>query len=288
MSLAATKIDKEAFNDVMSLISEKDWLRKKSSALLDLWNLCDQRDEQELLKELFDRFLYVPLSSIDDINNEFVKKITSHWNLVHSRTIISGVSDKDQPDGSMLGLQLLKGNFDSDDGWKEKNFITSITEASHKVRSNDDLILFDDFIGSGKTLINKIKYINKINKERGVKLKSLRVISYASMKEAKDNIFDNSEKVTDIYSFYEVKKGISDYCEKEVAELKMKSMMNLEGKLSQKFRRLKVSDHSLGYKKSEALYCLENSNCPNNVFPIFWWPKLLTDEKRETVLKRIR
>ncbi|WP_458305918.1 hypothetical protein [Aeromonas veronii] len=30
-----------------------------------------------------------------------------------------------------------------------------------------------------------------------------------------------------------------------------------------------------------------NDNCPNNVFPIFWWPKLANGEQYETLFHRV-
>ncbi|WP_458773197.1 phosphoribosyltransferase-like protein [Aeromonas caviae] len=47
------------------------------------------------------------------------------------------------------------------------------------------------------------------------------------------------------------------------------------------------TDYSLGYDRSETLYCAINDNCPNNVFPIFWWPKLANGEQYETLFHRV-
>ena len=52
----------------------------------------------------------------------------------------------------------------------------------------------------------------------------------------------------------------------------------------------KISDNnmpSLGYGEIEALYKRENGNTPNNVFPIFWWPRDKNELKRSTIMTRV-
>ena len=53
-------------------------------------------------------------------------------------------------------------------------------------------------------------------------------------------------------------------------------------------RFLNKKRYKFGYEKSESLFVLENSNIPNNVFPVFWWPFNLEGErKRITIFKRL-
>ena len=81
-------------------------------------------------------------------------------------------------------------------------------------------------------------------------------------------------------------KGISDYYGNKVKET-LDCMLNLEENLGNEFMGKKLSDVSLGYHKSEALFAIDNLTVPNNVFPIFWWPVLKSNVIRNTVLNRI-
>jgi hypothetical protein len=96
------------------------------------------------------------------------------------------------------------------------------------------------------------------------------------------------ETQLEVFTPTPLKRGISDHNSEEVANHKKLLMKQLEQKLSPKFRKLRMSDHSLGYKGSESLFNIHEFNCPNNVFPIFWWPILNDNVHRKTIFSRAR
>lgn len=85
-----------------------------------------------------------------------------------------------------------------------------------------------------------------------------------------------------------LKKGISDYYEGKILKNNINNMRNLESKLYPKYKNLRLSNFNFGYGKAESLFAIEGLNVPNNVFPIFWWPLLIEERERNTILKRIR
>jgi hypothetical protein len=87
-----------------------------------------------------------------------------------------------------------------------------------------------------------------------------------------------------VYAVHTLKKGISEAYPAETVPGKVALMEQIEGGLSKTSSRGKLSKHSLGYKKSEALYSRYEGNTPNNVFPVFWWEKNLAEIERERLL----
>jgi len=285
MNIAAPKVDEDAFNELFQLVNTNLWLKNYQSALIDLWNLCDVIEQRALLSELINRFTIISSYEMANICRTIVKQ-TEKWGVVVGRTFFVAIADPDELDGSTAGLNILKNKFDPTIGWKESHFIPNLAKAAYEVNSNSDIVLFDDFIGTGKKFSRKANwFMNKIS-ERGIKLSSLRVCTFAAMEFGIEN-FTNETKL-EVFTPMPLKKGISDHNNQEVANQKKLLMQQLENKLSPKFKKLRLSDHSLGYNGSESLFNIHEFNCPNNVFPIFWWPMLSNNISRKTVFSRAR
>lgn len=288
MTIAAEKINQTAFEDIYELMEDHVWLRTTRSALLKLWNMCDEREQQKLLKDLFGRFTFIDSSELKKISRLVVEKITKGWGFQPGNTYIAAIAEENEVDGSIGGIQYLKNKFHSFDGWKEDYFYSSIGVAANTIRTNDNLILFDDFIGSGKTLVNKITYLQKTLRERKIKLNSLKVVAFAGMQHGISEISNTFRNDLEVYSVILLKKGISDYEKQSEIEVKKELMIKLEKKLGEKFKKLKLKDHHLGYKMSETLFQIDDYNCPNNLFPVFWWPIMADNTRNETLFNRIR
>lgn len=286
MSIAAAKIPPEAFSDLMDLLERSSWLKYYYNSLIELWNFCDLNDQQQLLKELFLRFSFIDSFQLDEIGKKIAKHICQDLDLKPINTKIVAIADSNKPDGSVAGVQFLKNKFSVHDNWKEQNFISSITSAAYDAKNNDNIILFDDFIGSGKTINDKLVYFRKTLAERKIRIKSLNVISFAAMSFGLIKIKEDSG--LDVFTAIELKKGITEFNTPEEAEKKIKLMTDLEHKLKPTMKGLKLRDHHLGYGRSEALFQISGYNCPNNLFPIFWWPLDKDSIQRNTLFNRAR
>lgn len=285
MTIAAEKINENTFYDIYDLLEEYQWLRNFLKPLLELWNLCDEKEQQDLLKSLISRFTFIDGYQLDKIAKDIFGK-TQEWAFNSTNTYIAAIADSNEIDGSIAGLQFIKNKFPSTQGWKERNFYSSITEAANKINNNDNVILFDDFIGTGKTMIKKITYVMESYEKRSVKPNSIKIVSYAAMEFGVRNVKEKFD--CEIYAPLLLKRGLTDFETKESLEKKMALMISLESKLGKSFKKLKLKDHSLGYKGSETLFHIYGYNCPNNLFPIFWWPILEDRSGRNTIFQRIR
>jgi hypothetical protein len=65
-------------------------------------------------------------------------------------------------------------------------------------------------------------------------------------------------------------------------------MVELELLLAPVINQYELKKYSFGYNAAEAIYSLEGcqGNTPNSVFPIFWWPRNVTGNQRNTILTR--
>ncbi|BDS18792.1 hypothetical protein KAM546c_00530 [Enterobacter roggenkampii] len=144
-----------------------------------------------------------------------------------------------------------------------------------------DIILVDEFVGSGKTVIDRVKTIKTQFKNDNIDDFTIQVKVLASTKQGLLKIREQGIKIT---SQLVLNRGISDYYSSPIAEEKIDRMLELEKILSAEYNGRERP--SLGYGKAEALYYRENTNLPNSVFPIFWWAEYLNKKERETLLFR--
>lgn len=285
MTIAAEKINENTFYDIYGLLEQYKWLRDFWKPLIELWNLCDEKEQQELLKTLISRFTFIEARQLEEIAKGIFAK-TQEWGMESAGTYFAAIADSNKPDGSVAGLQYIKNKFPAIRGWSENSFFSSITEAAIKINTNDNIVLFDDFIGTGKTMVTKLDYVVDRLKERAVKPKAIKVVAYAAMEFGVRTI--NEKHDYEVYAPLLLKRGLTDFETPECLEKKKSLMISLESKLGKKFRKLRLSDHSLGYGGSEALFQIYGYNCPNNLFPVFWWPTLEDGTERNTIFQRSR
>ncbi len=95
-----------------------------------------------------------------------------------------------------------------------------------------------------------------------------------------------AETACTTYAHFIFTKAISEALPEQEALTLISAMKSIEERLAVRHKNKQLNDYSLGYEKSEALYCGQNDNCPNNVFPVFWWPSMKNGNNRKTLLKR--
>ncbi len=285
-NLCAPKASLDVLYDFMDITKKHEWISDSYKELVSLWNLCDLREQQELLKDL--------ILKIEVLNSKEEKKAYAYINafiqknkLTPASTLIVGCGDVGRAiDGSLVGLQRMKNILEPVGDW-EPRMSQNMIELMDKVKDNDTIIIFDDFIGSGDKIIKKFNWLQDlIIKSKSIDSTSITVhfISLAAMNFGKERI----ENVTqcEVSAYMILKKGISDHYSANDVHEKIMLMTSLEYKLSDCFKDRDIADYTLGYSKSESLYFAENDNCPNNVFPIFWWQKLKSGDEHGTLLQR--
>lgn len=278
-------LQKEDFLELTKLHRKHNWLYNSTEGLYNIWEFCENNIQKNLIKLLLDNFTYSTSQNLLDNGDIIAKHIEDIWKLIPENTFLLASSDGKDPDGSQAFIQSLKNKFSYQ--WKSRNFFNNILDGAHQIVNNkSNIILVDDFIGTGETIESKYNYLVKTLTKRGIKDFSIKIISYAAMEAAKERI--SLLPNVDFFSSIWLKKGISDLVGINETEKNIfnQSMTELELKLYKKYNNLTLSRFNFGYKRSEALYCLEAYNIPNNVFPIFWWPKLIDKSIHKTMFNR--
>ncbi|TPI32012.1 hypothetical protein FJW08_09575 [Mesorhizobium sp. B3-2-1] len=259
------------------------WLVSEYDALIRLWNDCHDADSRSLIIELIKDFRMVTSFDMVDATKSISTHVQQKWALSAKNTIFFAVSDDYEVDGSQAFLQQLKSDFSPVDGWSEKNFRNSLVGYDDAFGNEKNYVLFDDFFGTGKTIERKAKKFLEYVKSSQYKNNKVYLLAIAGMTAAKSRL---DEIGLEYHSEIWLSRGISDrYIGKDLY-LKRKLMKDLEKRLSSIYKGQFMP--SMGYGSSESLFSIHNYNCPNNVFPIFWWPVYKDYKPRKTILKRLR
>lgn len=280
---ATTKMNPDDFHKLLKLNNEHPWLHSESEALIELWNLCDEEQQQDLIVELIRRFKLIDSSTLKESGEAVTLHVVEHWGLEASTTRIVAVSDKSEADGSQAFLQSMKNKFSAHDGWAEKCFVNSIRDGVDAAKPNYTVILVDDFIGSGSTIKRRVDWVKNELNTKNIQNVTLKVVAIAGMEAAKQ-VLDGLG--VEYYCPFWLKRGISDYKASAKVPNPVEAMKKLEVKLANRYRGQFLP--RFGYKRTEALFCVEAYNVPNNVFPVFWWPVLKDYEPRKTLFRRLR
>jgi hypothetical protein len=277
-------IDPNLFRKLRILFTEIDWLCDSEAKFLELWNLCSNQQQQDLIIELIHNFLYITSRDLNRCGEMISDQVINKWRLNPSQSILIAFAENDKPDGSQALLQSIKGKFAYIDGWSENNFVNKLTAGAYKLKNGDTAVLVDDFVGSGNTAYRKINWLLNTLKKRGVTLGKIFMVALATMEQAK-NVVLIAIPNDNYFSCNWLRRGISDAYNGTELTIKTQLMRDLEDMLHDTFYTYKLTTYNFGFKRSEALYNLEAYNIPNNVFPIFWWPVLKSGKKRNPIFK---
>ena len=278
-----SKIDPDTFRRLVNLTLESPWLESASEALAELWNLCSDNKERSLIEDLIRRYIHIDSRSLLKFGELTSSQINNEWGLEAEETLIVAVSDNWEADGSQAFIQSLKNKFVDYDGWSESNFCNRIGDSLNLLNNIKNVILVDDFIGTGNTIKRRVSWFIQKLTDKGLSDDvQVYVIAIGAMEFAKP-LLDGLDVI--YYSSVWLKKGISEYYEDSDLAEATAAMGKLEEKLEPSVNRTKLP--SFGYKQSEALFAIEPYNVPNNVFPIFWWPEEKPAKKRKSIFNRL-
>lgn len=214
-------------------------------------------EERETLKELLQNFIYISEMEERKILNEFKKTIDK---LDKSKTIYSYIEDKrGKLNSSNNILSLYKHITGLRNGYTLKIDRISDFEV-------DNLILFDDISGSGKTIEDFFKENLEIIKDGKI---TIYLFIYIISEEAKSKIEKYCKSIDleiNIIPYYIVKKCFQKgYIYHEDALEKRTLIKNHEETIGGDNK-----SYVLGFKESELLVAFYNT-IPNNTLSSFWY-----------------
>lgn len=236
--------------------------------LVDLDKMCDDDDQRQLVFSLLERFNFLRADVFGVSLESVVNKIVNDWECSENETVIAPLTYDDAPDSGQMIIQQIKSKFSSS-GWghiKLLNRCPSLWTKKYAGKYHN-VILIDEFSGTGSTVLNQISALRKGLEGLGIDTEvQIYICLIAGMEEAIQCIEATG---CTVFCCHEYKAGISGFRTGDEL-LKDAILMNeLEAKLLQNVNGETLP--SFGYGQAEALYALENGNIPNSVFPLFWW-----------------
>ena len=265
--------DKYVFK-LAEIFKDKGWDIEESVeneySLFDLFCMrlgeLESDADRDLIIELTRRYLVVDLDdygkylksvwkSFFNSNQELIKNIDT----IH----IFPVQDKNYPNKTKSGnavCYFLQGvilrRFST---FHDKRIrIIETFEGLEKHREEIQcLILVDDYVGSGDTLLSCVNLIE----EKGISKEKIMVLTLVLQEYGKNVV---EEYGVSIYSAVLKNKAITDNYEKEEVEKKIDQMKQIGKQI-----KLKDKNLYLGYKATESLVTMIKT--PNNTFPFYWY-----------------
>lgn len=279
------KISKETYRSLFRLYKRQEWLTSREDKLLQTLDLCKTIDEQNLLTDLLHRFVYVNGEKLKECFLGIADLICCEWKLDKTRTQLVATTADYEPDSAQLMLQVLKPLL-PERGWANVKKNNNFTRSFKDLSEFPIVVLIDEFSGTGKTLLSRIKNLKREAYLRGKSLGTMisleiYVAVMASMEDVRPVVGNHCAKFeAQIW----LKKGISGHSVGDELDTAIRNMIRLESMLQQNL--LDVHFPSFGFGEAEALYSLDNANTPNSVFPIFWWRYLRDGTQRAPLLDR--
>lgn len=276
-----SKHNKEEFNSRLKLYFKQNWISAKKNELDELIAFCETKNNKKLIYSLLERFEYLDNFKLNYIYEELSDYIVNESEFCENKTQFLSMTMNEEADSSQKILDNIK-HYIFKKGWRNITTVNNFNKyIRHYQNGKTQILLIDEFIGSGRTLLGRI---DRIKREITGDFQ-LKCIFIAGMKDVVEKL---SEDGIDIFCALELEKGITGfYSGQDLIEAE-KNMLELENKLAQKINTKELSNYSFGYGKAEALYSMEGSlgNTPNSVFPVFWWLEDINGNKRNTLLTR--
>jgi len=274
----------ELFRVVFDLSRQQSWLESRQDRLFELIALCDDADQQHLICDLLYRFHFVKAADVPERMKTFANYLVDVLQIDPTQTAITALAKSHYADSSQYIAWLTKSALAGRPGWSTVEFLSTLSAAVSEVKGGKTrIVVVDEFVGSGKTVVSAVGWLKKKLAAEGLEAE----VVVAAVVGMADGVKKASDAGLDIHCQHVLTKGISDHFTGQDLIRATSNMKALEDKLAAWSNNRKLSDMSFGYLGSESLYYLEGGNTPNNVFPIFWWKHLKDDIHRETLLERV-
>lgn len=265
--------------------SHSHMLAGKDEELKELYDMCNNEQQQALVKELLKRFKYVD----DKAYAELLRKASNFIKSLGYKAAemcLLAITIDENADSSQAVLQDMKVTLglEMEQEIETCNHMDNIMKLYSKGCRH--FIAVDEFAGSGSTIANRNnRFLKAIRNLKDKKDVTIDFCILAGMEQALQRA--RQEDIS-LYIAEVMGKGISDHYSGDRLAMNTQEMVALEGKLAEKIKNTELRRHNFGYGQAESLYYKANGNIPNNVFPIFWWKEYRGNKKRKALFTRIQ
>jgi len=276
--------NRKSFREYLSAIRRFPWLNEIDGAFETLlYSDCRTDEERKMIFNLLPNFLYLSGDQFSGSLRRLAEGIVEDQRYNDATCQIVAMTIGSEVDSGEFVLYSLKRHFQRL-GWTQHKLVNRCDRAYRTYRDSPvhkNIILVDEFVGTGRTVVGRIELIERVFNENGITNFSVRARALVALESGIDAARESGYEVL---AEHVLPKGISDCFPSDTARKMVGLMLEIESRLA-----LECNGHelpSLGYQESEALYARTDGNTPNNVFPVFWWPYYPECRSRKTVLTR--
>lgn len=272
---------------LQTLTIEHEWLGKDTRKTAHLNELLHEalthagKDAVQLIAQLISRFVYVSNDEYDEFIMTIAEFLLENFDL--NQSILCATTADRNKDSAQVVLYDTVTALAGLGVYKPKN-VNRYDRALDSFKSDPSLreiILIDEFVGTGQSILGRAKSLKKSFAQAGRQPPPIHFVGLAGMSFGLRHIEPYLNSVNICLS---LQRGIRGTSLKQNHATEYALMDMLESNLSTSYEDVNLPNY--GYGKSEALYSRKSGNCPNNVFPIFWWPQLISSGIRNPMFPR--
>ena len=270
-------------NQTQDLALNLPWIGKNKRRVESLLSLLEEAEASRarhgpaLVGRLLERFTFLSTEDYEQHLLDMAMYIDENFDL--DRTILCATTADRHKDSAQRVLYDLVSTLAGIGRYKVRNL--NRYDAAVREQNCDALLLVDEFIGSGRSFIGRARNLRIMFNQKGLSAPCIHGIALAGMTRGLRSISSEFESLNVCLA---LKKGIGDYTTPYARVDEYSVMRDLESALSPTYEGDEMPP--LGYAAAEALYSRHSGSCPNNVFPIFWWPQLSGRLDRRPLLPR--
>lgn len=280
---------KKDFETVLNLAFKYPWLQPKTTALSALlFDDCETDEQAQLVIDVLDHLRHITIQEYNDGISDLALDIVT-CGVEPELTFVTAMSADSTADSGQSVLYDLKGELSKLDwkGYRSVNRYDQTPKAYKDLKKtkgdqNITIILVDNFVGTGGTVINRVKRIKELFSESNLPMPNILVKVLISSEVGDRNIKNNNIDFSCGYVVFD--KILERIYDPNQVESKKDMMKIIEGKLAQSYKHRPLP--SLGYGELQVALSIESKNTPNNVFPIFWWKYYSDYTVRDILLHR--
>lgn len=263
---------------ILGLLIKRGEIDEFETAIRDLLVACDSPDEYDVVKHILENVLVIGSDRLVRPINVLAQQIATEI-ADNGPTAVVAMAYDNSPDSSQQLIQMLKPALRGQADLLMLNTVPSYLKKEIAVEF-PNCVLIDEFSGTGRTVQNRIEYIQKNHQEREREGKVKAKVLFG-MRKAKE-FLDAGGFEAEFLQVLEA--GISGYFNGEDRERLTAAMKSMETQLAPEVMAKPMP--SMGYGEAEAMFNIKGWNAPNSNFPILWWPEDVAGEPRTTMMVR--
>ena len=265
----------EKMNCMFSILSGIKWTNAERyrHGVQGLLKDCSSHEQFAAVEHVLKNLSYRRSNDLEAGAANAGKVISELWGLEPANTLVAGLAEPNKTCGSTAYLRAIELALART--WSSSIYTTFGSAFRHR-NGRQNLVLVDDFIGSGQKFSERIDRLLRNPKTADFKI---HVVAFAGMATGIDRVALKVENRIAVKEQQE--KCISSVRPPEKSSEYALHMAALEKKIFSH-----TGQYSFGYGQSEAAFFLEAFNIPNNNFPILWWEKYADGTPRPTLFTR--